>query len=358
MFIVCFLITYFILVLFFVFHWHSIPIFKADKAIAENTYLSVVIAARNEQKNIINILQSIENQSIGKKHFEIIVVDDFSTDNTFQLIETFTTNSKLNIRLVKNDIQGKKNAITKAIALAKGEIIVCTDADCIVSEKWLETIAAYFASTQAELVFGPVMIEASEANLFHQMQQIEFASLIGSGAASWHANMPNMCNGANLAYKKTAFTTVNGFEGNEGVASGDDEFLMHKIFEKSPDKVFFLKSSDAIVTTKPLNSLNDFFRQRLRWASKWEHYTDWKVQAVALYIFTVNLLQILSFFFLPLTISILMLVLRALIEYTFLNSILRFMYKRLNLIPYLLLVLIYPYYVVFFALAGRFKRSS
>ena len=99
-----------------------------------------------------------------------------------------------------------------------------------------------------------------------------------------------MCNGANLAYTKKAFTEVGGFTGIDNIASGDDMLLMHKIYKLYPDKVMFLKSKDAIVQTAPVNSVKDFFNQRIRWASKADKYDDKRIFVVLLLVYVVNVL--------------------------------------------------------------------
>lgn len=351
-----FLFTYTILVLFFIYQWINIPTFSPVYNLLIPDKISVVVAVKNEEENILNLLKSLENQTLSKDFFEVIVVDDNSKDRTLSLVKNFLENSKMRIQTYQNNRNGKKNAITKGIEKSIYEIIVATDGDCVANPKWLETMAIYFQEKHPKFVFGPVAIESANHNLFQQMQQIEFASLVGSGAASWKANMPNMCNGANIAYSKSVFYEVKGFEDNENLTSGDDEFLMHKVYKIYPNEVFFLKSSAALVYTKPVNNWHELFEQRTRWASKWEHYSDWKVKLVAFYIFTINFFQIASFFFVPFPTFILVWLSRIIVEYLFLYGILRFLGKTLNLNAFLPLTLIYPFYVVFFALAGRIKN--
>src|SRR5690606_17909477 len=162
---------------------------------------------------------------------------------------------------------GKKAAIRTGLDYAKGDLIVTTDADCQMGANWLAVIEEFYHSQKLKMVIGPVALHAGDA-LFSQMQSIEFASLIGSGAASFKLGIPSMCNGANLAYSKEVFFEVNGFEDTMHLASGDDEFLMHKVVEKYPEKVSFLKNKEAVVKTNSMPDLNSFFNQRIRWASK------------------------------------------------------------------------------------------
>lgn len=355
-----FLSSYIVVVLVFHRKWNQIVTpFYTEIAIETNEIIiSVIVPFRNEANNILNLIDSIQNQSFSPKSYELILVDDYSTDQSLALIGDYISSRSSNIRLVKNTAsQGKKNAISLAISIAKGEIIACTDADCIHSPHWLHTLYLHFQNQDKKLAFGPVVLSAN-TDLFEQMQQIEFASLVGSGAATWALQLPTMCNGANIAYRKLAFYEVNAFQGNENIPSGDDEFLMHKIFEKYPSGVDFLKNRNALVETKALKTWTQFKKQRLRWASKWEHYSVLHVQMIALYVFLANFFLIASFFILPFYICVLLWLSRAVVEYSFLSSVLRFMHKQLNLKAFASLLFVYPFYVVYFALAARFENKS
>ena len=98
-----------------------------------------------------------------------------------------------------------------------------------------------------------------------------------------------MCNGANLAYERKVFYEVNGFDGIDNIASGDDMLLMHKIWKKYPDAVRFLKSHDAIILTQPMKTWSSFINQRIRWASKATYYKDWRIFSVLLLVYLFNL---------------------------------------------------------------------
>ena len=162
---------------------------------------------------------------------------------------------------------------------------------------------------------------------------------------------PNMCNGANIAYTKAVFEEVKGFAGNEHLASGDDEFLMHKIATVYPDKVIFNMDENAIVYTKSQPDFSHFYQQRKRWASKWKYYKDWKVGVLAVFIFAVNLGMIYSI----LTYNYLNLILKCLPEFVFLCLIISYLgYKdKIKYIP--IVQIIYPFYVVFFGIISQGK---
>ena len=237
------------------------------------TMVSIIVPARNEEKNISDCLLHLSNQDYFPGSYEIIVVNDHSTDNTGAMIENFRLkNPAHKIVLLNNDeeqngLAYKKQAITKAIQISTGELIVTTDADCEMSENWLASIVSYYESEHPDMISAPVCFH-QDKNIFEKLQSLEFMGLIGIGAGAVSNHQPMMCNGANLAYTKKIFNEVNGFAGSQGVASGDDTQLMLKIAELNPSKIHFLKSPDAIVYTQPASSANDLLQQRKRWASK------------------------------------------------------------------------------------------
>ncbi|QMU31348.1 glycosyltransferase [Adhaeribacter radiodurans] len=262
------------------------------------TFLSVLIPVRNEAAHIRALLQDLEQQTYPKQNFEVLVIDDNSDDETAALVGVFKEKSKLPVRLIclqdYPGLQQKKAAITKGVALAKGELIVQTDGDCRVTPDWLFTLAQHYERTNARCISGPVCL-STDGSWFEGMQVVEFASLIGVGGASIAVGKPNMCNGANLAYAREAFLEVQGFTGNAHLASGDDEFLMHEIAKRYAGKVSFLKDKRAIVYTAAQKSVTAFFNQRIRWASKWPNYSEWSVKFLAVLVFGVNFLLFLAF---------------------------------------------------------------
>lgn len=268
-------------------------------------FVSVIIPARNEEENIMACLESITCQTYPNHLFEVLVIDDFSTDNTAAVVKEF---SEKNVTLISlNDFveEGKinsykKKAIEIAISKAKGDLIVTTDADCIVPGTWLQTIATFYETYHPAFIAAPVCYYA-ENNFLQIFQSLDFMTLQGITGAAVYKKFHNMCNGANLAYEKNAFNEVYGFTGIDNIASGDDMLLMHKIFNRYPNGVLFLKSPAAIVETKPAATWKEFFNQRIRWASKADKYSDKKITAVLVLVYFFNIwilvLGILSIFY-------------------------------------------------------------
>ena len=297
--IVTLFLLYALLILYYWRSWVSIADFNPDSYrepildFKPATKVTVIIPARNEEENIGTCLDSICNQSYPTALFEVLVVDDHSTDNTAAIIKSYESK---NVKLIslKDFVQDalnsyKKKAIEIAIAHSTGELIICTDADCIAGPNWLQTIAAFYERYHPQFIAAPVSINCS--NRFIEIfQALDFMTLQGITGASVFKKIHSMCNGANLAYTKKAFEAVGGFTGIDTIASGDDMLLMHKIYTQWSDKVMFLKSKEAIVQTAPVHSIGEFFNQRIRWASKADKYDDKRIFVVLFLVYVVNVL--------------------------------------------------------------------
>lgn len=287
--------------------------FISQEKMSENVlpFVSIIIAARNEENNIADCIQSLIGQTYPQHKFEIIVTDDHSTDNTVSIIQSF---QKENIHVINlsdftdNKILNsyKKKSIETALKFAKGELVVTTDADCIAPQKWLETLVSFYLEEIPVFIALPVAfinpsLEDSLLKKFFKIfQSLDFMSLQGITGASVSKKFHSMCNGANLAYERNVFYEANGFDGIDGIASGDDMLLMHKIQKIYSDRTLFLKSTEVIVQTQPAQTIKDFMNQRIRWASKANKYTDKKIIAVLLLVYLLNawifILGISSFF--------------------------------------------------------------
>lgn len=323
-----------------------------------NTKLTVIIPVRNEEKYILQLLKNLNEQSYPADNFEVIVANDDSTDNTESIVLNYQEEAKYSLKILNllNDASTspKKRAIQKSIEISSGELLITTDGDCSISPNWLISIQQLYKNKDAKLISSPVTFTEKDS-LWNTIQIIEFASLIGSGACSMYLKKPNMCNGANLAYTREVFEEVNGFAGNENVASGDDEFLMHKIAKKYPDKVFFNPEFDAIVRTASQENLTHFYQQRRRWASKWKQYDNWQVSALAVFIFLANLSVLVAYCMLDNYFGKGILLLKFSAEFYFLYAVIRFLgyQSKAKYIP--IVQLIYPFYVVFFGLLAQGK---
>lgn len=350
--------TYAVFTLTLWFLWSKIPALSPTK----NTpvpRISVVVPVRNEAQHIGALLKDLNHQTYDPHLFEVWIVDDDSSDNTAYLVDTFIQNSSIQLKIIRlpNNptlTSPKKRAIQAALTQATGELIVTTDGDCRVGPDWLTSLAECYRSTQTKLISGPVTF-TPEGTLAAHLQTVEFSSLIGSGAAAIAAGSPSLCNGANLAYEKKTFEEVGGFTGNEHLASGDDEFLMHKIAARYPGRVQFLKDPRALVRTVPHTSWQGFYRQRKRWASKWKHYKNPVSIALALYVFACNAILIVALVLGLLGVLswpqvFVILLTKWVPEWFFIGGVLSFLQKPKSLLYIPLVQLIYPFYVTFFGL--------
>ncbi len=277
---------YSLLIIYYWLAWKSIPGYFASTS-SPKTKISVIIPARNEEENIDGLLQALQEQSYSKELFEVIVVDDHSTDSTVNIVQKYLS-VKL-IQLKEENINSyKKKAIETGVVAATGDLIVTTDADCIPSRDWLITIAAFKEKNYSVFIAAPVVIDCN-SSVLQVFQSMDFMVLQGITGAAVCKKQLSMCNGANLAYEKNVFNEVNGFSGIDNIASGDDMLLMHKIWKKHPDKVHYLKSKEAIVSTQPMKTWKEFFNQRIRWASKAKYYDDKRIILVLLLIYLFNL---------------------------------------------------------------------
>ena len=322
-----------------------------------NQFISVIVPVRNEEKTIGLLLNDLIGQNYPDDKFEIIFVDDHSEDNSGMIMYDATKHAS-NCKLLKLEGTGKKAAITFGVQQAKGQIIVTTDGDCRVSENLIQSINSAFKNDSIKMVFGGVKIE-SEQSLFSKMQAIEFSSLIGSGAATIAFGIPTMCNGANLAFRKKVFEEVNGYAGNENVASGDDEFLMRKISAKYADGIHFNQFPGSIVLTKAQASIAHFFNQRIRWAGKWKYHSDAGSKLLALYIFIFHA-SVLMMPALWITgqvsgdMLLSFLLVKLIVEFVFLSSVTSWLKIPWSWLSFIVLQIAYSFYAVGVGLASLF----
>ncbi|MGD0038398.1 MAG: glycosyltransferase, partial [Bacteroidota bacterium] len=262
---------------------------------------TVIVAARNEEKSIAQCLQSLVQQTYPVNRYEIIILDDGSTDMTASIVRSFSERYP-NIHLfslpvgTERELGRKPLAIAKGIDQSAGEIILTTDADCIAPPRWIEIMVNHFENNVA-FVAGPVA-EQNCKNFFSKLEQLEFLSLITTAAGLIGSGRPIICNGANLAYRKDAFVAIGGF-GNNG-SSNDDESLMNRMILRNIGKVVFAPESDAMITTRSSNTITSFLRQRIRWANKRGQYEDKSIliTLISLYLFFLSL--IFTVFLIPL----------------------------------------------------------
>lgn len=274
--------------------WNRIKPVDIPSAYQAKTEISLIIPARNESSNIAACIESVLAQNYF--NFEVILVNDHSTDDTLAIMESYRSSKVKLIDLItagetgKNkSLTGKKQALSTGISTSVHKLIVCSDADCQYHPEWLSTLAASYELTGARMISAPVSYHRESGFLQH-FQSLDFMGMVLYGAASLQLRWGTFANGANLAFERSFFEELGGYEGNEKYASGDDVFLMEKALEASRESVLFLRNEEAVVKTLPVDSWAAFFQQRIRWGSKTKASKSSAMKGIAAFVFVINLL--------------------------------------------------------------------
>lgn len=282
------------IIIFYFIGWRKTSSPKNDLAI-ESVFVSIVIACRDEEENIMQLLKALRIQDYKAENFEVIIVNDHSEDKTLEKIEEFRRlyeMSNLELLNLTSSEKSKKEAVRVGVYNARGRLIVTTDADCSMGRQWLSEIVRFYIRTKASFIIGPVLLKA-ESKLISIFQHIEFAGLMGSGAGSIFFQKPLMCNGANLAFEKDLYLEVNREDMRHDLASGDDMFLMLAAKNNAGIKYGFIKSRKAVVETNGKLTFQGFISQRRRWVSKNKYLKDDWIMLNGLVVLAINMLIIL-----------------------------------------------------------------
>ncbi|NPA37368.1 MAG: glycosyltransferase [Chlorobi bacterium] len=329
-------------------YWKKVPVFFIPHS-EVSIFISVIVPFRNEKNNLENLINSLNTQTLNKKNFEVIFVNDNSVDDSINVIKHLS--GKFNCRIVNNDSSGKKAALRTGWKNAKAEIIVTADADCVYPENWLKTIAGFYKINNPDMVIMPVI--NSEARTFWQnFQNIDFLALQLTGAGSALAGNPVLCNGANLSYKK--FREMPQL--NDSYASGEDIFILEWMKKKNKN-IRYLKSAEVLATTPPPPDFNSFIRQRSRWISKAGGYKDKSLILISLLIFLANLIPLLLlsatiFNKLYLVLWGVFFFVKTLIDYSFIRSGIDFFNLKTSLPVFMIMQFLYPFYMMTVVIKG------
>ena len=253
-------------------------------------FLSIVVSARNEEENIAHFFSELEKQAYSKELFELLIIDDASEDLTYSLIQDYVKKSTLQISVLQNTSHlGKKKSIAQCIAQAKGSIIITTDADVVYrSALWLQTIAFTFEMKAPAMLIMPIDFETS-TGLVSAFQLTENLALTAITAGFVGIQKPFLCNGANLAFQKSAYEQVNGYQTHQHISSGEDVFLLESIKKAyGSQAIFYGLSRFLICKTKTEKTWTNLLQQRLRWAYKAKYNTNWLNSAIAILMLLAN----------------------------------------------------------------------
>ncbi|MEL7120071.1 MAG: glycosyltransferase [Bacteroidota bacterium] len=346
-------IAYALVIGIYIYFWERLALFQIPQNHVETTQISVVIAARNEALQIEACLQSILHQSYPDNLFEVILIDDHSTDTTAQIASQIDAKNLTVIQL-KEDSNGKKNALTKGIQVAKGELIVTTDADCVAPKGWLSMLEAFYQEKKAKFIAAPVIF-SNESNSIEYFQSLDFMGMMFITGAGIEGQFMNMSNGANLAYPKSVYQELNGFANVDHIASGDDILFMQKVAQVYPDDIHFIKNPSVAVQTQAMPNWNTFFQQRLRWGTKSAQYPEWKITAILAIVFFFCwsiLLSLVAIPFLGIPMAYLFIFLlftKSIIDFVFLRKASLF-FRKEQLMKHFLIAQVY--HIVYIALVG------
>ncbi len=356
------IIIYSLLLLAFFIGWKRTGIFLPGKP-GSYPFVSVVVAYRNEEKNIGQLLNDLIRQRYPSDRFEIIMVNDYSEDGSTGIVENCKLKSTVSISSVQLTDQqsGKKDAINQGIESSRGKYILLTDADCRVSENWISSYASFIQMNNDKPVFIIGLVDFKPSyGIFPQLQNLEFLCLVASGSGAAGIGMPIYCNSANLMFSRDTFDAIND-PLKRKIVSGDDTFLLHHLKRVHPKEIFVLKAVDATVKTQPAASLKEFANQRIRWISKGRYYTDPHIVISSAIVILSNLVVLAWMIAAFVSVSVLYFLpflFKMIVDWIWMIPVLSFFrQKKLHrLIP--LLSLLYPFYVMIFSVAGLFGRYS
>lgn len=259
--------------------------------------VSVIIAAKNEAVNIPNLISALLNQNYSKDNFEVIIVDDNSTDNTFKIAEE-TINDLHNFRIIKAEnkvYKGKRGALDIGIKLAKHPYILITDADCEPVKEWINSFVNKFMDGH-EFLFGiaPYSATKSITNLVSRFENLR-ANIIVFAFAK--LGTPYSASARSFGFSKVAFTKIGGYKNTTETLSGDDDLLLREAV-KNKLKIGMVTNSDAFVFSKTKDNITEYVNQKSRHTSTSLHYSL-KNQLLLGFWHLLNLISLFSIFALP-----------------------------------------------------------
>ena len=347
--------------------WQQIPIWEIPVSFQPTTKVTVIIPARNEAENIVACLNSVCQQNFPKELYEVLLVDDHSTDQTGEIAAALNYSHLKIITLAdyvdKNKIQSfKKIGIATAIEQATGTLIVTTDADCTVHPDWLNYLVSFYETHHYKFIAAPVNFY-EEKNTLEKFQSLDFQGMMGITGAGIEGDFMRMCNGANLAYEKAAYTAVDGFAGIDQLASGDDMLLMQKIIRQFPGSVGYLKNPEACTFTYAQPDLKSFVSQRLRWASKSAAYPEWQVTFMLAMTFFFCWSILISFLLIPFFgkimfgVFIVQFLVKSFMDYQLLSTMTRFFDRNDLLKTFWVSQVLHIFYVAGIGLLANLKKE-
>ncbi|MDQ1266509.1 MAG: hypothetical protein QG635_1661 [Bacteroidota bacterium] len=240
-----------------------------QKEQSENPYISIVVPARNEENNIAACIESISKNKYPSYKFEIIAVNDRSTDHTSEILSNLKQKYdnlkiiEISEEIAKKNLRGKPGALQAGIEAAKGDIVIMTDADCTVTPKWLETISENFNNPEIALV--PSFTNVKGNRIFDKLQAVEWIYMHTMAMGGAGLNIILGCFGNNLSVRKNNFINIGGYEKIKFSVT-EDYALMNAIAQTGA-KINYVCSPDSLVSTLPCGNIKEYLSQHHRWAT-------------------------------------------------------------------------------------------
>lgn len=250
--------------------------FKVER-LKHQEFVSVVIAHRNESDNIGNIIADLLRQDY-EYGFEIILVNDHSSDNSQEIINQFK-NNLIRPFTLPDDTSGKKAALKLGALQAKGNVLLFTDADCRVGSNWVRLLSASFQNEQTTLVAGPFLYHYPEKGFWPYFQFVEQLFIWGFAKSMARLKLPILCNGANMAVRKM-FYLAAADKINQSSPSGDDMFMLNEAKKEGLGAVVFVDYVYVVSRSETIDSFTQMLEQKKRWASKAGLYNDWATNII------------------------------------------------------------------------------
>ncbi len=250
--------------------------------------ISIIIPYLEANTEFQHCLDNIAKLKTDLNNIELLCVYDGENQDLPQL----ELSSFPNFKHIKNLGKGKKKALETGVEHASNEWIVFTDSDVQVHPEWLNALQNCFHEN-FNLVIAPIRLEA-EKTILGTLQLAEHLALQRFTYAFWKKNKPMLCNGANLAVRKSWFLQLNPYQSNLHIASGDDVFLLLETRKRKPESIVYCKFEGAIVTTTAKESYTESIKQRLRWAGKINDYSFVEARDLALTLMIINILFVVN----------------------------------------------------------------
>jgi cellulose synthase/poly-beta-1,6-N-acetylglucosamine synthase-like glycosyltransferase len=227
--------------------------------------VSVIVVAKDEEENLPPLLASLESQSV--QDFQIILVSDRSQDRTLDLMKAFARKHGSRVKVLENteeveDLGPKQFVLDIATGAALGDILMFTDADCILPSRWVEKLQLYFNDPRVGVVFGQISLR-KEKGFFKTFQAFDQPLIHQYNSATAGLGMPGSCFGNNLVARKAVIDQMGGFH-SLGYTLTEDAALATAA-AKSGWKIGVSTRTDTMIQTVAQEHWRDLINQHLRW---------------------------------------------------------------------------------------------